>query len=89
MVGAENQLKLAAIGHPALRACVPMSSGASAELYVSADAPDADVFVKLVDVYPDGTAYNLAETALRLRYREGAGIPASLVPGQVCGWRCA
>src|SRR6185437_7285751 len=25
---AENQLKLAAIGHPALRACVPMSSGA-------------------------------------------------------------
>ena len=85
MVGAENQLKLAAIGHPALRACVPMSSGASAELYVSADVPDADadVFVKLVDVYPDRTAYILAETALRLRYREGAGIPASLVPGQV------
>ena len=55
----------------------------SADLYVSADVPDADVFVKLVDVYPDGTAYNLAEAALRLRYRDGAGIPASLVPGQV------
>jgi hypothetical protein len=35
---------------------------------LSADVPDADVFVKLVDVYPDGTAYNLAQTALRLRF---------------------
>ena len=55
----------------------------SAELYVSADVPDADVFVKLVDVYPDGTAYNLAQTALRLRYRSGVRSPASLVPGEV------
>jgi putative CocE/NonD family hydrolase len=55
----------------------------TAELYVSADVPDADVFVKLVDVYPGGTAYNLAETALRLRYRDDIANPASLEPGQV------
>jgi putative CocE/NonD family hydrolase len=55
----------------------------SAELHVSADVPDADVFVKLVDVYPDGTAYNLAETSLRLRYRDGVATPASLLPGEV------
>jgi len=55
----------------------------SAELYVSADVPDADVFIKLVDVYPDGTAYNLADSCLRLRYRDGAPSPASLVPGVI------
>ena len=54
-----------------------------ADLYLSADVPDADVFVKLVDVYPDGTAYNLAETALRLRYRDGLENPVNLVPGEV------
>jgi len=68
---------------PALDRPVSLAGDVSAELYVSADVPDADVFVKLVDVYPDGTAYNLGETALRLRYRGGIANPASLVPGQV------
>src|SRR5699024_11341830 len=40
-------------------------------LYVSSDAKDTDFTVKIIDVYPDGTAYNLHETILRARYREG------------------
>jgi uncharacterized protein len=68
---------------PALEQPVSFAGDVTAELYVSADVPDADVFVKLVDVYPDGTAYNLAETALRLRYRDGIANPASLEPGRV------
>jgi putative CocE/NonD family hydrolase len=68
---------------PVLTQPVSLAGDVSAELYVSADVPDADVFVKLVDVYPDGTAYNLAETALRLRYRDGVRTPASLEPGEV------
>jgi hypothetical protein len=68
---------------PALEQPVSVVGDVRAELYVSADVPDADIFVKLVDVYPDGTAYNLAETALRLRYRDGLANPASLVSGQV------
>lgn len=40
-------------------------------LNVSSDAPDTDFMVKLVDVFPDGTAYNLDETAQRTRWREG------------------
>jgi putative CocE/NonD family hydrolase len=55
----------------------------SAELYLSADVPDTDIFVKLVDVYPDGTAYNVADSCLRLRYRDGVDSPASLVPGVI------
>jgi putative CocE/NonD family hydrolase len=40
-------------------------------LYVSSDVRDTDFTVKLLDVYPDGRAYNLDETIQRARYREG------------------
>jgi uncharacterized protein len=67
---------------PVLEQPVSIVGDVSAELHLTADVPDADVFVKLVDVYPDGTAYNLAVTCLRLRYRDGVDAPAGLVPGQ-------
>jgi len=44
-------------------------------LYVSSDAKDTDVTVKVLDVYPDGTAYNLDESIQRMRYREGYDKP--------------
>jgi putative CocE/NonD family hydrolase len=50
---------------------VEASGPITVTLYVSADAKDTDVTVKLIDVLPDGTAYNLDETIQRLRYREG------------------
>jgi len=40
-------------------------------LYVSSTGPDTDITIKLIDVHPDGKAYNLDETIQRLRYREG------------------
>jgi len=40
-------------------------------LYVSSDAKDTDFTVKVLDVYPDGRAYNLDESIQRLRYRDG------------------
>ncbi len=40
-------------------------------LYVSSSAKDTDFTVKLVDVYEDGTAYNIQDSILRARYREG------------------
>src|SRR5262245_5902313 len=40
-------------------------------LYVSSDAKDTDFTVKVIDVYPDGRAYNLDETIQRMRYRDG------------------
>jgi putative CocE/NonD family hydrolase len=41
------------------------------ELHVASDAPDTDFTEKLVDVAPDGTAWNIADTILRMRYRDG------------------
>ncbi len=68
---------------PVLTEPVAIVGEVSAELWVSADVEDADVFVKLVDVYPDGTAYNLALGCLRLRYRDGFERPDRLVPGEI------
>src|SRR5262249_10337285 len=68
---------------PELAAPVSVVGEVTAELYVSTDVPDADVFVKLVDVYPDGTAYNLAEACLRLRYRASITEPTPLEAGRI------
>jgi hypothetical protein len=44
-------------------------------LYVSSDAKDTDFTVKVLDVYPDGRAFNLDESIQRMRYREGYAKP--------------
>lgn len=40
-------------------------------LWASSNAPDIDVFAKLVEVLPNGKTFNVADTALRARYRKG------------------
>jgi predicted acyl esterase len=52
-------------------------------LYVSSDARDTDFTVKLIDVYPDGRAYNLDETIQRARYREGYDRQVFIEEGRV------
>jgi uncharacterized protein len=52
-------------------------------LYVSSSALDTDFTAKLVDVTPDGTAYNLVETIVRMRWREGLQQERLLVPGNI------
>src|SRR6266576_5539563 len=53
-------------------------------LYVSSDAKDTDFTVKVLEVYPDGRAYNLDESIQRLRYRDGYDKPMVwMQPGKV------
>jgi putative CocE/NonD family hydrolase len=52
-------------------------------LYLSSDVKDTDLFVTLVDVYPDGRAFNLDRGALRVRWREGYDKPVLMTSGQV------
>jgi putative CocE/NonD family hydrolase len=54
---------------------VEVSGPIEATLYVSSNARDTDITVKLLDVYPDGRAYNLDETIQRLRWRDGYDKP--------------
>ncbi|BBE34188.1 acylase [Sphingosinicella microcystinivorans] len=55
----------------------------NATFYFSTSVPDADIAIKLVDVYPDGRAFNITDTIQRLRYRDGIDREAPLKPGRV------
>ena len=53
-------------------------------LYVSSDVKDTDFTVKVIDVYPDGRAFNLDESIQRMRYRDGYDKPLTwMEPGKV------
>jgi hypothetical protein len=52
-------------------------------LSVSSSARDTDFIAKLVDVYPDGRAYNVQEGALRMRYRDGFAHELRMQPGTI------
>lgn len=57
----------------------------AAEIWVAADAPDADLVLWLAEQRPDGRVVRLAHGQLRLRYHLGFDREALLVPDQpVC-----
>lgn len=62
---------------------IEVSGPITVTLYVSSDVKDTDVTAKLIDVLPDGTAYNLDETIQRLRYRDGDDHTVWLEKGKV------
>ena len=67
----------------ALEEGVEVSGFINSTLYVSSDVKDTDFTIKLIDVYPDGTAYNLDETIQRARYREGYDKEVFMKEGEV------
>ena len=88
--GAMDQRKMEARPDILVYTSEPLKEGIEASgpidvtLFVSSDAKDTDFTVKVLDVYPDGTAYNLDETIQRLRYRNGYDKPlAWMEPGHV------
>ena len=57
-----------------------------AEVHLQTDAPDVDLYVKVLDVAPDGTAFNLMSPGLevvRASYREPSKGRQLLEPGRV------
>ena len=62
---------------------VEISGFIESTLYVSSDVKDTDFTIKLIDVYPDGRAYNLDETIQRVRYREGYEKEVFMEKGKV------
>jgi len=57
-----------------------------AEIFVSADVPDIDLWVRLLDVAPDGAAFNLMSPGLdvlRASYRNEKPQPELLKPGEI------
>ncbi len=66
---------------------VEVTGNVTAVLFAATSARDTDWTVKLVDVYPDGRAINVADGILRGRYRESLSNPAPLDPGRVYEYR--
>jgi predicted acyl esterase len=67
---------------PALEHPVQVSGRVQAVLHVSSSAVDTDFTAKLVDVYPDGRAYNVLEGILRMRFRESPIRPVPMSPSR-------
>jgi hypothetical protein len=68
---------------PPLEPGVEVTGPVKLVLWASSSARDTDFTGKLVDVHPDGKAYNLCEGILRARYRRGLNRPSLLKPGRV------
>jgi putative CocE/NonD family hydrolase len=67
-----------------LKEGLELSGPIDVTIYLSSDRKDTDVTVKLLDVYPDGRAYNLDETIQRVRWRAGYDKPPTWMdPGKV------
>ena len=68
---------------PPLTHTVELAGPVRASLYLSSDRKDTDLTIKLIDVYPDGRAFNLDENIQRVRWREGWDKPVFMEPGRV------
>lgn len=62
-----------------LTEAVEMTGEIEVRLFVSSSVKDTDFIAKLVDVYPDGRAFNVRENVIRARYRNGRDRPPELM----------
>jgi len=68
---------------PPLEEAVDVVGPIKAVFYVSSSAPDTDFTAKLIDVHPDGTAYNIQEGIFRVRYRNDFEKPEMMQAGEI------
>ena len=69
---------------PALKQDTEVTGPVEVKLYAASSTRDTDFTAKLIDVYPDGTAFNLTEGIIRARFRENIwGQPKLIVPGKI------
>jgi len=69
---------------PPLQENLEVTGPVTVKLFAASTARDTDFTAKLIDVYPDGAAYNLSEGIIRARFRESVWQPPELLrPGRV------
>jgi hypothetical protein len=68
---------------PLLASAVEVTGTVKVVLRVASSASDTDFTAKLVDVFPDGSARNLTDGILRMRYRDSLETPKLMTPGEV------
>jgi putative CocE/NonD family hydrolase len=70
-----------------LAADLEVTGSIELQLFAASSARDTDFMVRLVDVYPDGRAINIAEGCVRARYRSSILRPELLTPGEPYSFR--
>lgn len=71
---------------PPLGEALSIAGNATARMFVSCDCVDFDLWVRLLDVYPDGRAINLMSPGAdlqRMSYRDSEQDPQLLTPGEI------
>ena len=66
-----------------LRDGLELTGPMKAEVFLSSNAPDTDVTIKLLDVFPDGRAMNMQEGITRARWRDSFSTPHMMKRGTV------
>ncbi len=82
----EKRMDVLCYTTPELKEDLEVTGPLTLHLFASSSAVDTDFFVKLVDVHPNGLAVNVAEGAIRGRFRESLLRPRLLEPGEVYEW---
>jgi uncharacterized protein len=67
---------------PPLEQAVEVTGPVKLILHAASSARDTDFTAKLLDVHPDGKAYNLCDGIIRARYRESFTQPTLIEPGK-------
>ncbi len=79
----ENRTDVLVYTTPPLEKDLEITGPLRMTLFASSSAVDTDFTGKLVDVWPSGVAYNVAEGIVRARYRRSAARPELLQPGEI------
>jgi len=83
--GLESRRDLLVYSTAPLEQDVEVTGPVTVHLWVASSAVDTDFMVMLLDVHPDGRAYNVMPIeagVLRARYRDSQAAPRLLVPGE-------
>jgi uncharacterized protein len=81
--GIEERPDVLVFTTPPLQEKIEVTGPIQLVLYASSSAVDTDFTGKLVDVWPNGKAYNLTHGIVRARYRNSAYKPEFIEPGKV------
>jgi len=79
----ERRHDILAYTSPPLEADLEVTGPVVVKLWAASSAPDTDFTAKLVDVWPNGKAYNLTQGIVRARYRESVSEAKLIEPGKI------
>ena len=68
---------------PELKEDLEVTGPLTLHLFASTSVKDTDFTAKLIDVHPNGAAYNIAEGYIRARYRKSILKPELLTPDEI------